>query len=277
MPGPKFVIIGAAKAATTSLCLVLRRHPQVHIPARKELNFFSVDSIYARGVDWYHDQFHPDADRVQGEGSVSYSLCGLFPSTPERICRYRPDMKLVYLVRDPVERLLSYYLQLQAAGQIGPVSFTEALRESPELLDSARYWKQIRAYRQVFPTEQIQVLFFDDWVTDPQRVTSDCCRFVGVDPELALGTKQIGQTVGQWRDSRFSWALRRLPGFRTARDLLPPRARKRLRNIFKTPISSKPSVPADTYRFLEQELGEDMKQFLDFYGRPNLWSITAPR
>lgn len=275
MDGPGFVVIGAAKAATTSLCLALGKHPRIHFPVGKEVNFFSIDEFYNQGIEWYHARFRPNPGDILGEGSVSYSLCGTYPETVERMREYRPEMKIIYIVRHPVERLVSHYLQLQAAGRIGPISFHQALRTCPELLDSARYWRQIRAYQDAFPVDQIKVLFFDDWLKSSQAVVADCCRFLGVDSGLLLPISRKGGTVGQQRDSRFLWTLRALPGFAAVRDAAPPAIRRRLRAMFKKPIEAKPEISAETLRVLEDEIGEDVRKFLAHYGRPNLWSMPS--
>lgn len=271
MRGPDFLVIGAAKAATTSLCVALQYHPQIHIPSRKELNFFSMDDVFARGFDWYHDQFAAEAEMVTGEGSVSYSFAHAHPATAERIHQYRPGMKLVYIVREPVQRLLSLYLQFQAAGVIGPVSFRDALRSHPALLDSGRYWKQLSAYRNFFPDSQIQVLFFEDWKQDATGPLAACCDFLGVASRTDLLVSRKTMTVGQARDTKALWAMRSVPGFSQLRDRLPQSLRGALKSVFKSTIHNAPVVTPDEYQFLEDELSEDLTRFLDFAGRPNFW------
>lgn len=271
--GPEFIVIGAAKSATSSLCVALQYHPAIHIPQKKELNFFSHDQNYRRGHDWYHGQFSPSPGAICGEGSVSYSFYDAHPETSVRIHAYRPDMKFIYIVRDPIARLVSLYHQFQAAGVLGPVSFGEALRSHIALLDSARYWKQISAYRRLFPDSQIQILFFEDWKENPADLLGQCCDFLGVERRTDLHVSKKGQTHGQRRDSRLLWAMRSKRGFGRVRNMLPEPVRGFLRNFLKTPIARLPDVTPDTREFLREELTEDIEQFLSWCGRPNFWSL----
>lgn len=275
MSGPDFIVIGAAKAATTSLCVALQYHPQIHIPSRKEINFFSMNDLYARGTDWYHDQFDAPHGALIGEGSVSYTFQDAHPATAARIHAYRPEMKLIYIVREPIGRLISLYLQFQAAGVIGPVSFGEALRTHRALLDSGRYWKQISAYRNYFPDEQIQILFFDDWKQDAAVPLETCCEFLGVDRGLDLLVSRKTQTLGQARDTKALWALRSLPGFAALRDRLPRTLRGSLKSMLKSKIDGVPEITPETQRFLQEELTDDLRQFLTYAGRPDFWSVES--
>lgn len=270
---PDFIVIGAAKAATSSLCVSLQYHPDIHIPSRKELNFFSIDEVYARGVDWYERQFQPQAGAIIGEGSVTYTFYDAYPNTSRRIHEYNPEMRLIYIVREPVSRVISLYRQFQAAGTIGPGSLQQALDTHVSLLDSARYWKQISAYRNHFPDAQIHVVFFDDWISDPQSVVRRCCEFLGVRSDVELPVSQKGQTQGQLQDSQFLWQLRNMRGFCALRDLVPDGIRDFIRPFVKTPIGGVPELTDETYRLLINTLSSDLCQFLEFYGRPDLWHL----
>ena len=277
MPLPHFIVIGAAKAATSSLCASLEHHPQIHIPAQKEFNFFSMDEVYSRGVEWYAQQFQPEPGSMVGEGSVSYTFQDAHPKTVGRIHKHNPLTRLIYIVRDPIARLISLYRQFQAAGTLGPVSLQQALETHPSLLDSARYWKQISAYRDHFPDSQILVLFFDDWRNDPQSSLRQCCEFLGVGENVELPVTRKGQTMGQLRDRQFLWKLRNMNGFGRVRDLLPDRVRQSIRPLLKKPIRRAPVLSADTKRLLVDDLSEDLAKFLAFYGRPDLWDLNADR
>ena len=101
---PNVLVVGAAKCGTTSLHEYLDRHPEIAMAREKELDFFVEQKNWSRGVDWYERQFA--AAPVRGESSPSYTAYPRYRGVPERIRRIVPDAKLVYLVRDPVERAL---------------------------------------------------------------------------------------------------------------------------------------------------------------------------
>src|SRR5918992_1234170 len=108
---PNFLIIGAAKAGTTSLWAYLREHPQVFMAEPKELHFFVAASNWKRGLGWYESHF----DRAKGSVAVG-EACGAysrFPThrgVPARIAGVVPDARLIYLVRHPIDRMVSNYV-----------------------------------------------------------------------------------------------------------------------------------------------------------------------
>ena len=113
---PTFLIIGAMKGGTTSLHRYLRQHPEVFMPARKELNFFldeytgppidpPEERNWSRGIAWYKHQFADVArERAVGEASANYSRYPTYPGVAESIAAVVPNVRLVYLVRNPIDR-----------------------------------------------------------------------------------------------------------------------------------------------------------------------------
>src|ERR687891_2907647 len=107
---PNLLIIGAQKWGTTSLHAYLDLHPDVHMSAEKELDFFIADRGWRNGPDWYARRFRDDA-AVRGEASPNYTAWPVWDGVPERAASLVRGARLVYLVRDPIERLESHYLQ----------------------------------------------------------------------------------------------------------------------------------------------------------------------
>jgi hypothetical protein len=108
---PTFIVIGAMKAGTTSLYHYLRHHEQVFMPKVKELDFFVEEMNWPRGIHWYTQQFAGAAAGVlaSGEASTSYSKYPQHAGVPERMAATVPDVKLLYVVRDPIARIRSHY------------------------------------------------------------------------------------------------------------------------------------------------------------------------
>jgi hypothetical protein len=179
---PTFLVIGAMKAGTTSLHEYLRTHPSIFMPELKEPEFFSEPDRWARGVDWYSSLFEPGADRpIRGEASTGYTRFPRFAETPERIARVLPDARLVYLLRDPVDRMRSHYHHSVLLGrEHRPVD--EALLGGDGYLETSRYATQLRRYLDHFPAEQVMVAFSEDMRTDRRATLERICRFVGADP-----------------------------------------------------------------------------------------------
>jgi Sulfotransferase domain len=141
---PDFVIIGAAKAGTTSLFGWLAEHPYVCGSVKKELNYFSP--FYYRGEDWYRKHFPLERDRrafaaehgrpfLTGEASPSYFL---HVWAPERLAKVVPDAKLIVQLRDPVDRAYSHYQMRRRDGQEPLDSFEAALEAEEERITAER-------------------------------------------------------------------------------------------------------------------------------------------
>ena len=205
---PNFLVIGAMKSATTTLWEILRRHPQISMPAQKDLAFFCTESQFARGWEWYEARF-PGADGkvAIGECTVGYTKHVIFPDTSRRIATHLPDAKLIYIVRNPLERIESHWRHLLGRGH-DVASFDEFLRSQPDVVDTSCYWRQIGAYRAHFPDEKILVLFFEEFVKDQQLVLKRCFEFLRVDPALGAADAKLAANVS--KGSRMDGSLIRL-------------------------------------------------------------------
>jgi hypothetical protein len=159
-PGlPNLIVVGAAKCGTTSLYRYLSMHPDITMSRGKEVKFFQNPGCLDR-LDVYETFFDRDAP-VRGEASTVYSYYPLVNGVPARIRAAIPDVKLVYMVRDPVERLLSHYVQ-KYADLSSISSFEEAIADIGDpyndLIAAGRYATQLEQYRQVFESDQLLVL-----------------------------------------------------------------------------------------------------------------------
>lgn len=184
----QFLGIGAQKAGTTWLYFNLKKHPGVCLTDEKELHFW--DWHRARGLDWYREQFaSAPAGTVAGEITPAY---GILPSdVVAEIRREFPDIRLIYLVRNPIERAWSAALMALPRAEM---TFEEAsdawfidhfnARGSAKRGD---YEACLTVWRSHFPAEQIHVETFDDIVADPRGVLRRCCGHLGIDPAVYDG------------------------------------------------------------------------------------------
>ncbi len=205
MTMPNFLIIGAAKAGTTSLHHYLRQHPQIYMSPEKELRFFALEGekLDFRGpgdqkalrfsitdIEAYRRQFEGVSDeRAIGESSPLYIYS---PKAPGRIAHYIPDAKLIAVLRDPVERAYSCFLQLVRHGREPLDDFSHALREEKARIrrnyepgwhyrEGGFYYAQLSRYFELFDRERIRVYLYEDWKADPVDVLRDVFGFLGVD------------------------------------------------------------------------------------------------
>ncbi|MBU1156276.1 MAG: sulfotransferase domain-containing protein [Proteobacteria bacterium] len=214
---PSFLVIGAQRSGTTSLFQVLRRHPQVFIPDVKEVNFFFHDNHYRRGVEYYQSVFADAAPSslAVGEASPGY-ICK--PGVAGRIHELLPSVKLVAVLRNPVDRAYSQYWDNRRF-LAEPLSFEQAIDVAltPEYRHGERgyfsrgaYIDQIESYLELFKREQMLVLIFEDLKKDPEAVFSRCFEFLGVDPAFRCPemTKASNSSM-VWDNPVHSFFLRR--------------------------------------------------------------------
>lgn len=187
---PNFFIIGAAKAATTSLSSLLAAHPQAGIARVKEPHFFSYDHVYRYGWRRYLSLFeHCHEKKAIGDASTSYSRIRYHPSTVSRLQAHVPEAKIIYMVRHPLKRIESAYVEhLGTPGTMVFPSLKDALRQQPRFVDSSRYWEVFDAYRQKFDETKIKIVWFEDYIADTTAVFQDVCRFLEIDDSVAPDT-----------------------------------------------------------------------------------------
>jgi hypothetical protein len=133
-------------------------HPDISMSAVKELRFFSNEN-WDRGIDWYESHFRMTTP-IRGESSPEYTRYPVHPNVPERMVSIVPDVKLIYLVRDPIERLHSQYryMRFSLRGQLPPLDdHLRAYAESP-IVAQSRYAYQLDRYLAQFPLSQILVV-----------------------------------------------------------------------------------------------------------------------
>jgi hypothetical protein len=179
---PTFVIIGAAKCGTTSLHKYLSEHPEICMPQVKETNFFVAEMNYRRGLGWYESLFTKPA-KACGDASPVYAQSWRFDGIPQRIPTTLPGARLIYVVRDPVERLVSHYKHLYAEGnETRPISVALADFSERSYINDSRYFRNLAPFLDVFPQEKVLILSADDLKHERQATLRRVFEFVGVDP-----------------------------------------------------------------------------------------------
>lgn len=278
---PNFLVIGCEKCGTTSLCAMLDQHPEVFVTRPKEPHFFSCH--YDRGWDWYASLFEPGRDAIaRGEGSVSYASDEYEHAVAARLHHRLPDIRLIYLARDPIARIESSYRMLHDGGHRSgvhlPFSIGEAIEARPHLLKTTLYWQRINAYRRWFPDEQILVLFQEDLLDHPAATLARCFEFLGVDPAFhaRVRQRQLNRGADKCYDPRLLRRLRTVPVWRK----LPWRVRASLEARLRKPFTGPVVWEPEARRRVLAQLRPDALAFLRHYGKPDaFWSLEdeAPR
>jgi len=166
---PDFVIVGAMRSGTTSLCRYLSEHPRIFVHPDKELHFFDLN--WEKGHEWYESKFAAaPPDQLAGEATPIYMYLA---DTVERMASLIPRAKLVAVLRNPVDRAYSHYWQSRRRDH-EPLSFAEAMEaEGARLatggeyahryhsyLDRGRYLSQLQRLRDRMPDAPLSVVLF---------------------------------------------------------------------------------------------------------------------
>ena len=203
---PDFVIIGAMKCGTSTLHAQLGAQPQFFMSEPKEPNFFSNDEIYAKTEDWYRGLFRDaPAGAIKGESSTHYTKLPTYPKTVERLAALIPDAKFIYVMRDPVERLVSHYIHEWTQGVI-TCPIDEAIDKHPELIAYSRYAYQLEPWTQRFGSERILTVEFEKMTADPNAELTRIAAFLGAKGAVGWRHDLEAQNVSSER-------IRKFPGY----------------------------------------------------------------
>ena len=179
---PNFIIIGAAKSATTSLVMALKRHPDILISKSMEPKFFGRH--YIRGWDWYANQFREGEQfQLRGEASTMYSSSyGSYQHTPQLIRHHLGTIPLIYIVRHPLRRIESHWRHWR--GRVECDAFNHLLTSGKlkqRIIDSSLYNKQLKRYRRWFPHQSILCVTTEELTTNPKASLQVILNFLGTD------------------------------------------------------------------------------------------------
>ena len=239
---PDFIIAGAQRSGTTWLYQTLKRHPRLYLagPAVPEPKFFLVDEVYRRGLEFYSGAWFADAPpgAQAGEKSTNYLESA---AAAGRMKQDVPHVRLVFLLRDPVERAYSNYLFSRKNG-LEKESFADALaleeqREAAvpvawryarphAYFSRGRYADCLQTYFEAFPRDQILCLNFDDLRQRSGWLAAEVHRFLGVAPRpedaenMGVVNQAEPRAVAMTEDVRRSLTARYAEPNRRLRSLL---------------------------------------------------------
>ncbi|WP_412552915.1 sulfotransferase family protein [Shimia sp. MIT1388] len=210
---PNMIVVGAGKAGTTSLHRYLSSHPRVFGTKEKELMYFTKH--FDKGPKWLEPHFPEGTDAdIFFETTPQYSFRDDFPGVPQRIHEFDPDMKILYVVREPLSRIVSHFNHW-AATKPDKFNNLEKSLSLPEhrkvFVDRTRYHYQISAYLDVFPTEQVRVVFLEDLKNNFEVTLNSLFEFLGV-PQTAAEISPEVFNRGTDRDIRGpQWRVGNIP------------------------------------------------------------------
>jgi hypothetical protein len=241
----------------------------------KELNFFVSELNWDLGLDWYRGRFDGRFE-VRGESSPHYTNLPYYEGVPQRIHEHIPDAKLLYMVRDPISRILSHWCHAVGAGYETRTMEEALARGDQTYVTRSRYWMQLQPYLERFDRSQIEIITQEELQTDREGTMRKAFRFAGVDEDFH--SEQFGR---EWEKSsakesdryQFMEKLIKLPGFRSFDrnfDRLPERMRWMVEKVVhdpEAPPAPKPEIPESIMETLRPQLTEDVGALQEFVGR----------
>jgi hypothetical protein len=268
---PNLLVIGAPKCGTTSLHYYLGLHPEVYMSAPKELNFFQDPNCLDK-LDLYASLFDQRSP-VRGESTANYSRHPMIAGIPERISAALPDVKLIYVVREPVERAVAHYVEAVTTGSERR-TFEQAFGDLDDpynlYLATSRYASQIERFLECFSPDDLLVVDQADLRSRRAETLQRMFRFVGVDDSFA--TQDFDRTLNTTGDKRSMraagrWLRQTAPARAVVR--LPPRFREPLlrpvRRLLSDPVQV-PSPGSSLRRRLVHALEDEVSRLREMTG-----------
>jgi hypothetical protein len=178
---PNLVVIGAQKCGTSGLHYILGTHPEISMSTPKELNFFIGERNWSRGVGWYREHFDPEAS-VRGESSPNYTTYPHHLGVPERMHEVVPGAKLIFLVRDPLERIAAHWVHNYAKRRERGDLRATLLHPNTTYVLRSKFHAQLRQFLNHYALSQVLVIDQEDLRLRRSKTLREVFGFLGVDP-----------------------------------------------------------------------------------------------
>ncbi|BBO31375.1 sulfotransferase family protein [Lacipirellula parvula] len=262
---PSILIIGSMKAGTTSLYMDLAQHPAVFFQADKEPHSLCSDDVLTpAGLEQYAALYaKAEPGQRSCDASTGYTKLPDFPGVPARATQVLPaDFQAIYLVRHPIDRIVSQHHHEFFAGEAGP-SIDDEIRTQPRYIQYSRYYEQLAPWVDAIGKDRILVVRFEDYVERRPEAMERICQFLGldaaefVDREAVAYNKSQGKPVlsSVWRQARESGFYRKI-----VRPLMPAGMRQAVRGLLLPKAKQElPKLSAEGREYLRRELKGDVE------------------
>ena len=279
---PNLIVIGGLKCGTTSLHHYLNLHPEIGMSRPKELNFFVEELNWELGADWYRGHFPADV-AVRGETSPHYTNRPRFQGVAERMKEVLgEDLRLIYMVRHPIDRLLSHYLH-NVGGGYESRELAEAVADpASAYVQRGMYASQLEPYVETFGLNRILVVSREELGAERDATVQTVFGFCGVEPGFTSPEFDREWETGSGKGSggfRLMDRAVRMPGLRALDrnfDRLPERMRWLVERMVHDPDSgeaAKPELEPELREKLAATFHPDMVELEGLIGRPLGWDL----
>ena len=297
---PNFLVIGAPKCGTTSLHHYLSQHPEVYVPQRKELHYFSYAYMqrFAAGPgDAYvlaplcatrqaYEKHYERVGRQRAVGDISPSYL-YYAEVSERIKAELGKPKIVVVLRDPIDKAFSQYMHLVRDNR-ERLTFYDALMAEEQRIregwaalwryaESSLYADKLKHYLDVFGIDHVKILLFEDLTRDPQLVMRELFDFLCVDQHFCPDTSKIHNKSGQPRSKKLATFLAQPNVVTTvAKSLVPESIRTPIRvALLSLNTGAKGQIDNKSRAYLREFFAADVSQIETILGKKLAWLQRA--
>ncbi|MGF1541007.1 MAG: sulfotransferase [Pleurocapsa sp.] len=296
---PNFILFGAAKAGTTSVYKYLEQHPDVFMSSFKEPGFFTFEGekpkLNGPGAQKWVDRwvvtdlaaYQRLFDEYEGQtaiGEASPYYIYYYEKTPQRIYHYLPDVRLIAVLRNPVERAFSNYVWAVRDRAESLTNFNDALAAEAARIqdnwgpkwrykDQGFYYQQLKPYYEIFQPEQIKICLYEDFVANPVVIMQDIFAFLRIDPNFIPDMSKKHNTSKIPRNKIWHQFLVKSNPIKSAiKPFLPLEFRQNLKKKAQEKNLFKPTLDSEISDRLTAEYRPDILQLQDLIGRDlSLW------
>jgi len=275
---PNLLIIGAMKSGTTGVFMDLCRHPQVYVPQDKEPHALISDQVFTdEGRAAYAEHYGDASDgQLLCDASTVYSKRPDIEQVARRAVEVLPaDFRVVYIVREPIDRIISQHYHEFIEGSVGP-DIDAVVRSESRLLNYSRYAYQLEPWREAIGDERIRVVKFEDYTSQREATIVELCKFLNLplDELPSADTTIYNRSEEKTVKTKFWQLIQESNWYRYGvRRLVSPRLRTQLLKHFLPQGPERPDPPSEeTLAWLRAQLGEDVRQISAIAGSSDpLW------
>lgn len=270
---PTFLIIGAQKSGTTTLYRDLLTQPGVYFPYHKEPTVLAHDKVLTpEGLAEYEALYaNARPSDARGDASTGYAKIPRFTKVPERAHKVLgPDIELLYLLREPVSRIVSHHHH-EITNKPVPPTVDEFIEADRTAIPFSKYAFQAKAWLEYFDAHRLHVLLLDEYIKDRRGEVERLGPILGFTPDPQLVDPHSKFNTAEGRSSDRGWAMRirRTRPYERLRPLLPVTTRDRLRRLFTPKAPPPPPPPSEAcVEKLLRELEDDQRELATIIGRP---------
>lgn len=259
------IVIGAMKCGTTALHSYLAQLNEFTPSTLKETDFFKSPKTVSRGEDWYHGLFTSGSE-YWCETSPNYSKRHAFEGVADRIRSYNPNCKFIYIVRSPVDRIVSHYLHNRYQGR-EELGFSDAIRNDDNYILTTKYHYQLEPFVKQFGKDSILLLDYEELRSSPELTLSKICEFISPEQkiEFSITPLEAHITANKFQNNKLGTFISNIVGNSSIKQFLVKLPLPL--NLFKSKRKiSVPAVSTQDKEFIYSSLKNDIATLNNEYG-----------